>query len=219
MGQLAERLEDLVSELNSAEGTPEHRDRCFAAVQDLLAPRIARMIRSYGLADMVDDARQAAAIGIHRALASYVPARSRFTTHVTWQIRGELQGLRHRMRLDQRQSARSANAHTISLDAALENPASRVWEIVDERALEEAEIGAAGAMAHRCFDHLWENYAASSPSASTRDRAIFVAHLTETAASGLPQRWTREQSRQVIRRVSRNLRTAAIDGALQLISV
>lgn len=214
MGQLAERLEDLVSELSSEGGIATHRDRCFAAVQDLLAPRIARMIRSYGLADMADDARQAAAIGIHRALANYDRKRSRFTTHVTWQIRGELQGLRHRMRLDQRQSARSANVHTISLDAALENPASRIWEIVDERALEEAEIGAAGAMAHRCFDRLWDSYAASSPNASACDRAIFVAHLTETAASGLPHRWTREQSRQVIRRVSRNLHRAAAESRL-----
>ncbi|MEM8724212.1 MAG: sigma factor, partial [Pseudomonadota bacterium] len=104
---------------------------------------------------MRDDAQQAAAIGVHRALASFDPDKARFTTHVTWQIRGELQSLRHRMRLDQRNSARNAGITTCSLDDLNAQPNENApFEIVDESAVCRTESGASDGMALALMDRL-----------------------------------------------------------------
>ncbi len=91
-------------------------DRDFAALLALMLPRIKRLIVQYRMLDIADDAQQAAAIGVYRALQTYDPAKASFVTHATWQMRGELQSLRHRVRLDQRRSAVSAGISTVSLD-------------------------------------------------------------------------------------------------------
>ena len=69
-------------------------DKAFAAILKLIAPRIRHFIRQYGLTNHWDDAEQACAIGVHRAIQAYDPAKAQFTTFVNWQLRGELQGLR-----------------------------------------------------------------------------------------------------------------------------
>jgi hypothetical protein len=55
---------------------------------ELLGSRIYHFTRVYGLMDMQDDARQACAIGVHRAIAAYDPGQACFTTFVMWQLRG-----------------------------------------------------------------------------------------------------------------------------------
>ena len=120
MSQLSQALETEVAALDAVRRQdralgPRERvqvDRHVARLLRLLAPRIRYLTRSYGLSDAEEDARQACAIGLMRAVEMYYPAKASFTTLVTWQLRGELQGLRHRLRLDQRGSARAVGACT-----------------------------------------------------------------------------------------------------------
>ena len=98
--------------------TPRQRaniDRAFARILVLIAPRIRHFIRQYGLVAHWEDAEQCCAIAVHRAINSYDPEKAQFTTFVNWQIRGELQGLRFRMMVDQRPSARKVAATTVSM--------------------------------------------------------------------------------------------------------
>ena len=57
-------------------------DKAFAAILKLIAPRIRHFIRQYGLTNHWDDAEQACAIGVHRAIQAYDPAKAQFTTFV-----------------------------------------------------------------------------------------------------------------------------------------
>ena len=146
-------------------------DRHYRVLLDLLASRIRYFTRQYGLVDMADDAEQACAIAIHRAVAEYDPCKARFTTFVNWKIRGELQALRHRMRLDQRSGARAVGAHTLSLDMMMggtdgEGEGS-AFTVVDDSALERAESGAAARMAGRLTDVLLDDYVAHTRQQAT----------------------------------------------------
>lgn len=175
--------------------------RDFAGLLALLSPRIARLIRQYRLGDMQEDAEQAAAIGVHRALISYEPTKAQFSTHVTWQIRGELQGLRHRMRLDQRASARNAGVSTVSLDAI--NAAGDhgpVFEVMDDTSLPRAERGASDTMALSLMNRLLDRL-----DAPAEEREIVLDHLLDRECrSEAKLRRTSEQRRQVMRRTYRN---------------
>ena len=126
MSAKSDALEDAVTALIQArtalEAAPGPRararvDRAFAHLLALTAPRIRYFTRSYGLAEVAEDAAQACAIALHRAAERYDPARSRFTTYVNWQIRAELQALRLRLHGDQRCAGRRAAGATLSLDA------------------------------------------------------------------------------------------------------
>ncbi len=131
-------------------GDPAY-ERDFVGLLVLLSPRIARLIRQYRLDDLREDAEQAAAIGLHRALTSFDPDKAGFGTHATWQIRGELQSLRHRMRLDQRRSAVNSGINTVSLEAVgtEQGDGERVLEFVDPAAQSRVEGGASDAMTWR----------------------------------------------------------------------
>lgn len=172
--------------------------REFARLLQLLASRIDHLIRAYHLTDMAEDAEQACAIAVLRALESYDPERAQFTTHVTWQLRGELQSLRHRMRLDQRRSARNAGMRTVQLEALATSPA-QPFEIVDDHALARVECGASNAMALGFLDGLLEELHAPD-----HERAILHDQLLdrEPRRSGLTL--TSEQRRQITRRTYRN---------------
>ncbi|WP_293974468.1 hypothetical protein [Sphingopyxis sp.] len=83
-------------------------DRAFARLAALVAPRIRYFTRSYGLADVTDDAAQVCAIALHRAAERYDPALARITTYVNWQLRAKLQELRFRLHGNQRSAGRRA---------------------------------------------------------------------------------------------------------------
>jgi hypothetical protein len=174
----------------------------FVRLLALLRPRIARLVRQYGLSDMREDAEQAAAIGVHRALESFDCAQARFSTHVTWQIRGELQSLRHRMRLDQRRSAQSAGVSTVSLES-LRLPGdaeARTLEIVDEQALQNCERLASDRMALGLLDRLLNRL--DSPE---DERGIVLDHILDRKATHCAgERRSSEQRRQIVRRTLRN---------------
>lgn len=132
-------------------------DRAFARLAALLAPRIRYLIRVYGLAGVADDAGQACAIAIHRAADHYDPARARFTTYVTWQLRAELQALRLRLYGDQRSAGRRQVTTILSLDAMIDAGAD-AW-LADPAAEEAAERRAADCLAGRVADRLVADWA------------------------------------------------------------
>ena len=205
-GEPVERLASILARDNREARSSRRYERQFSDLLLLLAPRIASLIRRYGLGDMREDAEQAAAIGVYRALCGFDPARARFSTHVTWQIRGELQSLRHRMRLDQRRSAVSAGAVTISLDA-LPHGEGQVFEIVDEAALGHTESGAGDHMARAAFERLLDRLGAPED-----ERAIVRAYLLGAEERGhYADPRTREQRRQIVRRTIRNCAKLAAD--------
>ena len=141
-------------------------DRAFARLAALLAPRVRYFTRRYGLADAAEDAEQACAIAIHRAAERYDPARARFTTHVNWQIRAELQVLRQRLR------GGGSCAAMLSLDAFSAAEAD-AW-LADANAELAAEAAASNRLAHRCADRLIGDWV-------TRRRAFLMRHR-----AGLP---------------------------------
>ncbi|NVE95465.1 hypothetical protein [Altererythrobacter lutimaris] len=188
--QLARRL---------ALGQPSpQEDREFARLLETLNGRIVHLIRVYRLTDMLEDARQASAIAVLRALESYNPRQARFTTHVTWQLRGELQSLRHRVRLDQRRSARSAGITTVQLEA-LSDDGAKPFEPVDDSALLRTEAGASQAMVLQLMDGLLDELHAPE-----QERWIIHDQLLDREPRGLTLDYTSEQRRQITRRTYRN---------------
>jgi RNA polymerase sigma factor (sigma-70 family) len=188
--------------------TPRQRvtaDRAFAQILKLIAPRIRHFIRQYGLAAHWDDAEQACAIGVHRAIQAYEPEKAQFTTFVNWQLRGELQSLRFRLMTDQRPSAKKVEATTVSLHAmtagADGEEASLEATIEDGDALARTEAGAS-------------DFLADGAKAALIDR--YVAHLREVGTEQLKRR--ARTRRSVVQVVDPDLprfraRAQAIDAA------
>jgi len=176
-------------------------DREFAGFLAMLSGRIAWLIRQYRLVDLQDDAQQAAAIGVHRALATFDPTKARFTTHMTWQIRGELQGLRHRMRLDQRRSAVAAGISTVSLEElGVTDSEAGVFEVIDDDALRRVESAASDRMAWSVLSQALDQLGAPR-----EERAIVRDYLFERSVTARKEiERTPEQCRQVVRRNMRN---------------
>lgn len=137
-------------------------DKAFARILKLIAPRIRHFIRQYGLAAHWDDAEQACAIAVHRAIQSYEPEKAQFTTFVNWQIRGELQSLRFRLMTDQRPSAKKVEATTVSLHAVAHGADGEETTleavIEDEDALALTESGASEYLAAAATVSLVDSY-------------------------------------------------------------
>jgi hypothetical protein len=153
---------DYIQARTALDATPGARtralaDRAFARLAALAAPRIRYFTRAYGLADVADDAAQVCAIALHRAAGRYDPARARFTTYVNWQLRAELQALRHRLHGDQRCAGRRHVTATLSLDALCDDGADD-W-LVDPAAEAAAEQGAADSLAALVADRLVGDWA------------------------------------------------------------
>ncbi|MBU1824925.1 MAG: RNA polymerase subunit sigma-70 [Alphaproteobacteria bacterium] len=141
-------------------------DRAFARLAALAAPRIRYFTRSYGLADVADDAAQVCAIALHRAAERYDPARARFTTYVNWQLRAELQALRLRLHGDQRSAGRRHVTATLSLDA-LQADGADDW-LVDPIAEAATEAAAGDSLADLVADRLVSEWAARRRTMLTR---------------------------------------------------
>ena len=204
---------DYIRARTALDGAPGARaralaDRSFARLAALAAPRIRYFTRSYGLADVADDAAQVCAIALHRAAERYDPARARFTTYVNWQFRAELQALRHRLHGDQRCAGRRHVTATLSLDA-LQAEGAEDW-LADPAAEIETEQGAADNLAALLADRLVDDWAArrrarlSAPRGGERgfdarlatEKALVRHHLTVSDAAAR----LRESDRHVVRR-------------------
>ncbi|HMN54811.1 MAG TPA: sigma factor [Sphingopyxis sp.] len=175
MSAKSDALEDAVTALIQArtalEAAPGPRararvDRAFARLFALAAPRIRYFTRSYGLADIAEDAAQACAIALHRAAERYDPARARFTTYVNWQIRAELQALRLRLHGDQRCAGRRAAGAVLSLDALAETGGDD--GLIDPGAEAATEQAAADGLASLVADRLVADWAARREKALLR---------------------------------------------------
>ncbi len=204
---------DYIRARTALDGAPGARaralaDRSFARLAALAAPRIRYFTRSYGLADVADDAAQVCAIALHRAAERYDPARARFTTYVNWQFRAELQALRHRLHGDQRCAGRRHVTATLSLDA-LQAEGAEDW-LADPAAEIETEQGAADNLAALLADRLVDDWAArrrarlSAPRGGERwrdarlaaEKALVRHHLTVSDAAAR----LRESDRHIVRR-------------------
>ncbi len=145
--------------------TPRQRlntDRAFAAILKLIAPRIRHFIRQYGLVAHWEDAEQACAIAIHRAIEAYEPEKAQFTTFVNWQIRGELQSLRFRLMTDQRSSAKKVEATTVSIHSVSHGADGEEGSLEalmeDEDALGRVEAAASDYLAEAATGALIDKY-------------------------------------------------------------
>lgn len=145
--------------------SPRHRheeNKAFVRVMKLIAPRVRHFIRQYGLVSFWDDAEQACAIGVHRAIQAYDPEKAQFTTFVNWQIRGELQSLRFRLMTDQRVSAQKVQATTVSLHLSTTGPEGEETTleslIQDESAHVEVEARASDYLARKTLTALIDGY-------------------------------------------------------------
>lgn len=175
MSAKSDALEAAVTELIQArtalEAMPGPRarsrvDRAFAHLAALAAPRVRYFTRSYGLADVAEDAAQACAIALHRAAERYDPARARFTTYVNWQIRAELQALRLRLHGDQRCAGRRAVGAILSFEALVDEGIAE--GLVDPAAEETTERAAADGLAGLVADRLVADWAARREKALLR---------------------------------------------------
>jgi DNA-directed RNA polymerase specialized sigma subunit len=137
-------------------------DRAFASILKLIAPRIRHFTRQYGLVAYWEDAEQAAAIAVHRAIEAYDPEKAQFTTFVNWQIRGEMQSLRFRLMTDQRSSAKKVEAFTVSLqDLGRSHDGEDLpfeSTIEDEDALGATEAAASAYLAQGATSALIDDY-------------------------------------------------------------
>ena len=210
---LEQAVTDYIQARTALDAAPRARarvlaDRAFALLAALAAPRIRYFTRRYGLADVTEDAAQVCAIALHRAAERYDPARARFTTYVNWQLRAELQALRHRLHGDQRCAGRRHVTATLSLDA-LQAEDAEDW-LADPAAEIETEQGAADNLAALLADRLVEDWAArrrarlSAPHGGERrfdarlatEKALVRHHLTVSDAAAR----LRESDRHVVRR-------------------
>lgn len=205
MSKITEALEVAVAAVHAntpAEGvaaTARQRagvDRAFAEILRLIAPRIRHFIRQYGLAAHWDDAEQCCAIGVHRAIQAYDPAKAQFTTFVNWQLRGELQGLRFRLMTDQRPSAKRVEATTVSLHGlTISNEgdeASLESMLEDEEALARTEARASEHLAAKARTYLVDGY---------------VAHLRQLGMDQLRRKARQKQAGEAIDRSLPRLRS------------
>lgn len=213
MPALVQQLEIQADILRNCAGDETGPDRIrynrhFELLLELLQPRIRHLIYIYGLGDLAEDAQQACAIGVFRALESYDSVQAGFSTHVTWQLRGELQGLRHRMRLDQRRSARAAGIRTVSLEGLVSSGGEGgMVQFEDEDALPAVESCASDLLTRRLINGLMERL--GSPQG---ERAIIHDTLFGEAGQDRLTTRQREQRRQIVRRTWRNCTKALAAG-------
>ncbi|MXP10411.1 sigma factor [Pseudoblastomonas halimionae] len=198
MSKATEALEVAVAEVivnkneDSSRGSAKQRaniDRAFARILKLAAPRIRHFIRQYGLVAHYEDAEQACAIAVHRAIEAYDPTKAKFTTFLNWQIRGELQSLRFRVMTDQRPSARKVGAVTVTIHAGTRTEDGEETSlealIEDEEAQERTEQSAAEHLAGQTCKALVHAYIES-------ERKAGVEQLRKRARARRPKRDIRE---------------------------
>ncbi|MBL0769346.1 RNA polymerase subunit sigma-70 [Sphingopyxis sp. DHUNG17] len=214
-----EALENAVNELLQArtaiDAAPGLRaqvraDRCFARLAALLAPRVRYFTRRYGLSDVAEDAEQACAIALHRAVGQYDPCRARFTTFIDWQIRAELQALRTRLYGDRRSAGRRRVGAWLSLDALRADGADD-W-LADEEAEDATEAAASDCLAQCVTDRLVDDWARRRHAALSRgtgrgaaqvearvaaERALVLRRLSDSEAAS---ERLRESDRHIVRR-------------------
>ena len=174
-------------------------DRHYRRILELLQPRIAWLTRRYGLGHCREDAEQACAIGVYRAIGRWEPERARFATLAHWQMRGELQALRHRAMLDQRPAAKAIEARTVSMHRADGSTIADVAMLDEAAALAGTERRAADAMTGDLLRMLLARVGSPEHERQIVEAAVFAPDTSSSLS-----RTTRERHRQIVRRTFRN---------------
>lgn len=147
-------------------------NHAFERLLRALRPRIGYFIRRYGLMAHWEDAEQVGALAVHRAIAGYDPEKAQFTTFVNWQIRGDMQGLRYTVMVDQRAPAKKVAASTVSLNSLLSNAEGQEgqgFDIEDDSAFDLVERGASDYLATQTMRALLDKYVKKTTEAGLRE--------------------------------------------------
>jgi len=147
-------------------------NRGFERLLRALRPRISYFIRRYGLLGHWEDAEQVGAMAVHRAIAGYNPEKAQFTTFVNWQIRGDMQGLRYTVMVDQRAPAKKVKASTVSLQSLMSKADGQdeyQFDIEDDSALAMVERSAENHLANKTMNALLDSVTKRMTDAGTRD--------------------------------------------------
>lgn len=147
-------------------------NRGFERLLRALRPRISYFIRRYGLIGHWEDAEQVGAMAVHRAIAGYNPEKAQFTTFVNWQIRGDMQGLRYTVMVDQRAPAKKVKASTVSLQSLMSKADGHdeyQFDIEDDSALAMVESSAENHLANKTMNALLDSFTKRMTEAGTRD--------------------------------------------------
>jgi RNA polymerase sigma-32 factor len=147
-------------------------NRGFERLLRALRPRISYFIRRYGLLGHWEDAEQVGAMAVHRAIAGYNPEKAQFTTFVNWQIRGDMQGLRYTVMVDQRAPAKKVKASTVSLQSLMSKADGQdeyQFDIEDDSALAMVERSAENHLAKKTMNALLDSVTKRMTEAGTRD--------------------------------------------------
>lgn len=117
----------------------------IARIMRLIAPRIRRLVRAYGLGGLAGDAARACAEGLRRAIDAHDPRKARFTIFLDSLLHSELQDLRLR---------------SGAVWPGVRGTLGEVHALDDGEAVAHAEAVAARTMARRAcgrlFDHRLE---------------------------------------------------------------
>lgn len=147
-------------------------NRGFERLLRALRPRISYFIRRYGLLGHWEDAEQVGAMAVHRAIAGYDPDKAQFTTFVNWQIRGDMQGLRYTVMVDQRAPAKKVKASTVSLQSLMSKADGQdeyQFDIEDDTALAMVERSAENHLANKTMNALLDSFTKRMTDAGTLD--------------------------------------------------
>lgn len=126
-------------EVDRCAATRLRADRAFSRLHRIMVLRLGRAIGNGRYHDAMDDAGQALAIGLHKAIGTYDPSRAQFVTHATWAIRAELKTLGWQLHVDQRPCNRDRGVRTVSGHAAT-GSGDESAELFDRLADEGAEV-------------------------------------------------------------------------------
>lgn len=174
-------------------------DRAFARLHRQMVARLGRAIGGGRFHGAADDAEQAVAIGLVKALDTYDPARAKFVTHATWAVRAELKTLGWQLHVDQRPCNRDRGVRTVSGHAPTgggEAAGELFDQLADAAAQPACERRAADSFAARmleaiverrhrreaaCHEREWDARAVPAPKRAERHAALVARQRRDAA--------------------------------------
>ncbi len=207
------------------------RDRYIFAIQNILRPSVRRMTNKKNLSrDLQDEFDQHTNIAIMKALSTWDPIRGKFSTHVHWEIRAELQIIQHFQHPERRRLVVATPIRKIELDRPVindEGGSASLMEILkDEQADENVVSGAEKYIAMRYFERVLSHYVCNRFITTTsqksdpdflskirrgimRNLSIYVRRVLEQDTYETISNYydiTRERSRQIIAKTNKDLK-------------
>ncbi len=207
------------------------RDRYIFEIQRILRPSVRRMTNKKNLSrDLHDEFEQHTNIAIMKALSTWDPVRGKFSTHVHWEIRAELQIIQHFQHPERRRLVVATPIQKIELDRPMGNkeddPCTLMDILKDEHAEENVASDAEKYIALRYFERVLSHYVCNRFVAATshkkdpefiaksrngimRNLCIYVRRILELDTYETISNdygITRERSRQIIVKTNKDLK-------------